>query len=159
MGLGGWRAAEQAARDAGSLGAKAGAQAATLALPTRQQPSTAPSPLTSGEGREQRQRTIAIVFQDFLRASSSSAVEAGSCPATPAAAPQSHCTQSCADTGGDMAPVPIACHPTIRAWSPLAERWSRHPQHSYPMHCSSCLTPQYHRASPRCSGTGTSSFP
>lgn len=74
MGPGGQQAAERAAREVGLLGAKAGVQAATLALPTHWQPSVAPSSLTSGNGREQRQRTIAIVLHDFLRASSSSAV-------------------------------------------------------------------------------------
>lgn len=98
-----------------SSGAKAGAPAATLALPTRRQPSAAPSPPTSGKGREQRQRTIPIVFHDFLQGSSSSAMLQPSHSGCSTTAP---CARSCADAAGDsgdVVPVPRCLPPNPRS--------------------------------------------
>lgn len=117
----------------GQRAAGAGAAAAALALPTRKAPSAAPSAATSGEGREQRQRTIAIVFPDFLRADSSGALllprDAGRHTEAPLrlelfghGPTQGICHPTRAASSARppdtprAAPVPI-CSPEPRAWS------------------------------------------
>lgn len=76
-------------------------------------------------------------------------------PVTPAAAPRPPAlgaVQMLLGTVGTWFPCRGACHPTLGAWSPLAQK--RHSRQGYPAHHSSCPTPQHHRAFLRCSSMG-----
>lgn len=90
-------------------------------------------------------------------------------PATPAAAPRSHCARSCADADRDTAPIRRRLPPNCQSLVPTSTEGdgpgmvTPHATALVPLHSppapSTVRHPRDAQASPRCSGTWMSIFP